>query len=682
MAAPWIPPDPYPEDPAGTEYVGYDPQLDDIDMDYDPTTDADGNPIFLTDRMGSVTDPLDRFNQVTEYADQLGQATTDILQEIRNSVSGDLVPTWEVLAEPDLSGIPGMSAGKPNFPIIDPIEIPPVDFSQPIPDFPTIVIPTDPPPDYNPIKPMPNIPPMPAITFPKFDDDPPQIGDPSIPSPPIYTLPPVPRIDDIVIPSPPDFNFPEWTEDPPTEDLTPPDPMFAWNETEYDSVLKSLVTSRLADEVVTGGRGIDEAWEAAFLTRRRNDLAEKHEQLYVEAENRWAGRGFTMPPGALAGQILEIQKQAMRDDENLQNDIIIKQEELAHEYGKFVLESSINWEKALMDYSNSFQNRAFEAAKYTVQVMVDIFQVRVEAYKAQLEAYKTMAIVYEARIRAETAKAEMYKAQIEGVKAQVDVKQALIEAYKAQITGISTLVDLYKAEMEGARIEAEVDRTRIQSFQALVEAYAANVNAIKSRYEAYQAQIEGEVSKVKIWEAEARAYEAEVKGYAAKAEVDVSRAEAELKVIQGKVEIYKGAIEKYGADITYAMKNVDAQLGIEKLDVEAWDIEMKGYIAELDAAIRRAMVDVERYKGGAGYAQAQATIVAAQARASATTGAAAAEAAARTGAATIAAAYSGISHTSSHGVRMIVSDVSHRGGTRNHQSQAQSARGHYTHVNK
>jgi hypothetical protein len=632
---------------------------------------------------GEPSDTSDRFAQVVSFVDTMGAQTDQYLQQIATAaLEGNVIPVFDQPTAVDLGALPTVDAGKPDYPIIDPIPIPTVEFPYPVPTIDPIVIATDPPPEYNPTRPPVTIPPAPNVPFPTFTDDPPQISDPVIPSPPIYSLPPIPIIDDISVPSPPDFNIPPWEGIAPYQDLTPPSPMFSWNEQLYSSEIQTIVESRLATDIVNGGTGIDPAWEAAFLARRRNDLAEKHEEMYIEAENRWAGRGFTMPPGALAGQILEIQKQVLRNEENLQNDIIIKQEELAHEYAKFCLQLSDSWEKNQMDYWNQYQNRAFEAAKFQVENALIIYQAKVEAYKAQMQAYQVEATVYEARIRGEIGKAELYKAQIEGVKVNVEVKQALIEAYKAQIMGIQTLVELYKAEMEGAKVQAEVDRTRIESFQALVQAYAANVEAIKARYEAYKSQVEGEAVKVKIWEAEANAYEAEVRGYAAKAQVDVSRAEAELKISMAEVDVFKAMVGKYEADIQYAMKSVDASLGIEKLDVEMFGENVKLYAAELDAQVRRVMADVERFKASAMFAQANATIQAAQARANATMQAASAEAAARTGAATIAAAYAGISHTTSYGYREVRSDNFSDVNQHSSVGQGIGARGHYTYVNQ
>jgi len=636
-----------------------------------------------SDPVASPNTALERVLAVAEFADNLATAAEGHIVELKNNALVDYMVDLPEYQEIDfVADNPALPAPLAEV-VIPAMVVPGVPFPYPIPDPDDVVITTDPPPDYSPTKPPITIPPAPNVPFPSFTEEPPQISSPEIPEKPIYTLPPVPRIDDITIPSPPEYNIPPWEGTAPTQDLTPPEPMFVWNEIEYDSTLKQLVSTKLGNEIVNGGRGIDTAWEAAFLARRRSDLADKHEEMYIEAENRWAGRGFAMPPGALAGAILEIQKQVLRNEENLANDIIIKQEELAYEYGKFLVEAALQWEKTLMDNENYYKNRAFEAAKYVVESALVVYQAKVEAYKAQLAAYQVEAQVYEARIRAEIGKAELYKAEIEGKKAEVGVKQALIEAYKAQIAGINTLVDLYRAEMQGAQIQADIDRTKIESYQALVQAYAARIQAIKVRYEAYEAQISGEAEKVKIWIAEAEAYEAEVKGYAAKANVDVARAEAQLKINMSEVEVFKALVQKYDSEVDYVMKTVDAAVGHARVAVEARDVTMKQTVAEIGLKGQIAQARAESLKAQAMFAQASATTQAAAARANATIAAATAEAAARIGAATIAAAYAGLSFTASAGFR----EVYHGGGTNNrnynstHIGRASGETGTYRHYN-
>jgi hypothetical protein len=152
--------------------------------------------------------------------------------------------------------------------------------------------------------------------------------------------------------------------------------------------------------VVNGTTGLNEAWESAFLERMKNELILQEEQEMLVAQNQWAERGFTMPPGALAGQLIELQHKVLRNRENLLNDIIIKQEDAAFEFSKYIIGQAITLENYVMQNVNQYQNRVFEAAKFNVESALIIYQARVEAYKAELEAYKVLAQVYEAKIRA------------------------------------------------------------------------------------------------------------------------------------------------------------------------------------------------------------------------------------------------------------------------------------------
>jgi hypothetical protein len=536
-----------------------------------------------------------RFANAQAYADEARETALALLDELAEAV-GEIIwsiPDWVPVDDAGLSGINPIDPGEIT---VDPISMPAVDFEGTIPERDDPVITTDPPPEPSYSSPDINIPDPPDDEFPIFDTDPPSITDPDIPNKPEVTVPALPDIPDVVIPSPPDYNIPDFEGEVPVTDLTPPEPVFVWNELEYDSDLKTAITTRLLAEIVAGGTGLSEEWESAFLARMQVKLDEEHEAAYQEAYNRFAQRGFIMPPGALAGQMLELQNRVLQNQENLLNDIIVKQEEVAHEYGKFVVDRSVQWEKDLMENTNVFQQRQFEAAKFSVEAALIVYRAKVEAYKAELEAYKVLAQVFTAKIQAEIAKAELYKAQIEGVKATVDVQRARIAAYEAQIKGINAVVDLYTAEMEGAKVKAEVDRTRVEGYKALVEAYAARVNAITAKYNAYQAQIAGEEAKAKVYLAEVQGYNAEVNAYRSKAEVDIARAEAQLKIIMADIDIFRGYVDKYRADTQWALASVEADVKIEELDVTVYEAQVRRYQSQTDAAVRAYLGRVEEAK--------------------------------------------------------------------------------------
>jgi hypothetical protein len=224
----------------------------------------------------------------------------------------------------DDGGLSGITADEPIAPTPDPIAVSPVIFEGTIPPRDPPDISGDPPPDPSYGPPDINIPAPPPDEFPIFSTDPPSINDPEVPEPPPVVIPPLPLLEEINVPSPPEYSLPDFQGSPPTTDLTPPEPVFSWNEAQYDSDLLSALETKILDMVVSGSTGLNLEWESAFLERMKNELILQEEQEMLVAQNQWAERGFTMPPGALAGQLIELQHKVLRNRENLLNDIIIK----------------------------------------------------------------------------------------------------------------------------------------------------------------------------------------------------------------------------------------------------------------------------------------------------------------------------------------------------------------------
>jgi hypothetical protein len=415
----------------------------------------------------------------------------------------------------------------------------------------------------------------------------------------MITLPAVPQLPGIVIPSPPEYNIPEFDWVLPTDDITAPEPQFVWNEVEYNSALKELIATKLFTELTNGGSGLPVATEQAIYDRATSRMTDEEQIALDQMLDFFSGRGFDLPPGALAGQMLELNNKILKTREDLNNDILVQQSKLAQENTQFIIKASLESEKALMDNTNQFQTRAFEAAKFVVLSALQIYQSKIEMYKAKLQVYVAQAEVYKARIMGETAKAEFYKAQIQGVLASAEIQKTLVEIYTAQVNANMLLIQLYKAEMEGAQIRASIDEIRIKCFSALVQAYSAQVTAASERYRGYQAQISGEVAKAEMYKAQVEAYVASVGAYKAEVEADTLILKQDLAINENAVEIFKARIQQYLAQVQAGIGNIDAQAKIEGVKVDAYKAEVMGYSAELDAAGKTYLGRIEEAKARA-----------------------------------------------------------------------------------
>jgi hypothetical protein len=563
------------------------------------------------DGTGTITTPqgvstsgqlvAQRFNTASTYASSLWQEAQTLLGQLAGI---DVNINWDpVVFEPvNPGGLDGINAAEPSPLSVDDIVIPTVEFSASPPDPITSTLPVRTSPVENLTDPGFSIPGPPDVSWPTFSSQVPSIADSIIPEAPMITLPAVPQLSDIVIPSPPEYSIPEFDWELPSDNITAPEPQFAWNEAEYDSDIRRKLAEKLFNELVNGGSGFPEATEQAIYDRATSRMRTEEQTALDQMLDFFSGRGFDLPPGALAGQMLELNNKILNSREDLNNDILVQQSKLAQENAQFIIKASLENEKMLMDYTNQFQVRALEAAKFVVLSALQIYSAKVEMYKAKLAIYSTQAEIYKARVMGETAKAEFYKAQMEGLVASAEVQKTMIEAYKAQVGAVGMSIELYKAEMEGAQIRASIDEVRIKAFAALVQAYSAQVSAVAERYKGYQAQISGEVAKAEMYKAQVEAYSARVGAFKVEVEADTMVLKQELAINENQVEIFKAMIQKYLAEVQAAIGTVDAQAKIEGVKVDAFKAEMSGYAAELDVLAKvylgkieeaKAMADIE-----------------------------------------------------------------------------------------
>lgn len=441
-----------------------------------------------------------------------------------------------------------------------------------------------------------SVPSAPNVNWPGFSKTAPGVSDISLPNPPSFSLPEVPVINMLEIPPPPEYNTNTFEGVLPVDDLTFPVLSFNWGESNYDSNLKTKLGDWIYDKLVLGATGLDEATEQAIYDRARSRMEDEEQSLLDSINDNMASRGFPLPSGAYASQVLSAENKILRTREDLNKDILIQQSELAQKNMQFVVEKAVQLENVLIDYHNQVQNRAMDAAKFVVTTAMQNYNLKVEAYKAKLAAYTAMAQVYQVQIQGEIAKAEFYKTQIEGMKVSAEVQNSYIEAYKAQIAGIGALIEVYKAQMEGANIQANVDKVRMEGFLHEVQAYSARVNAEALKYEGYKSQVAGESLKIEMRKANTDTYGAQLNAAKIISDVQLATQQAKLVKTQADVEIFKGQVQKYAGDVQAAVLAAETRAKQEGLRVELYKVKGGMYATEIDAAMKGYLGKVEEMK--------------------------------------------------------------------------------------
>lgn len=289
-------------------------------------------------------------------------------------------------------------------------------------------------------------------------------------TPTLPTLPSLGAIEGVVIPS----------VDLPVDDTGELVAAFNFDEAAYISALLAAVKVKLLAFVEDGGTGLGADVEAAIWARAqaRQDIV--NEKTYNEALNYFAAKGFTIPPGALAGRITEALAEQTRANAQLNYEIMIEQAKLAQDMTKHTLTISVQLEGVEKQFASSVATRALDKAKTAVTVIVDVYNAKVAAYAARSETARTQAQVAEITANVQIATnlntVEIYRAGMDAYKAQVVAELGIIESvakvYGYKIAGYEADAKVAVAVLEAqiSKFEAEVTQANNQTTLSLKEA--------------------------------------------------------------------------------------------------------------------------------------------------------------------------------------------------------------------
>ena len=429
--------------------------------------------------------------------------------------------------------------------------------------------------------PVVNIPDAPDDLIPDIPSDEPIIADKDVPVPPDYDLPAVPVLEEVDLPEAPQIENLTFSEEAPVEDLTPPSPMFVYSEGEYQSDVADAIKTKLYNDVVNGGTGLDSEVEQAIWDRALSRLNVELSKTYIQITKEWSAWNFDMPDGVLSSALREAHYEADRNRLDLTRDVAFKQADLAQQNTQFAITSGLVHEKQLMDFTNQINTRQFEIARYRVQSVIDIFNMRVSSYNARLEGFKTAAQVFAERIRAELAKVERYRVQMEGAKIRGELQMQKVELYSKRIESLRLLIEMYRAHLDGIKSQVDVDRAKIDLFRERINAAVARINGVTAKYNLYQSQIAGETSKVDLFGKKVDAYGARVAAAKTESDIKYNTLQSLIETNKERLSLLGTALEKYKADTGYEISKDEVGARVHEANVRGYGAEVTretGYI--------------------------------------------------------------------------------------------------------
>lgn len=253
----------------------------------------------------------------------------------------------------------------------------------------------------------------------------------------------------------------------PVYDIVDPATDFSYQDSGYSSTLNTVLKALMATYINDGGTGLGEDVEDALWARARARTELENERMYDEVDTYYAVRGHETPPGAHAGQILRVNAEVNRNNEQMNYEIMIEQARLAHEHTKFNITSALALEGQEKELYNNIQNRLLEAAKTLVDIVLTTYKTKVDGYISKLQAAQM-------ELDVNKTQAEVI---MESNKNLVAIYQSDLEAYKINVSTelgiIESIAKVYSYRVAGYESDAKAEATKLD---AQIELYKAKIS--------------------------------------------------------------------------------------------------------------------------------------------------------------------------------------------------------------
>lgn len=391
-----------------------------------------------------------------------------------------------------------------------------------------------------------------------------------LPDQPVYTLPSAPTLAGLNLPSVPSVNIPYFEES--LSDLPmAPSVEFAWNDVTYASTLLDSAKAKLLDTIAGQSQALSPEAEEAIWNRARDRESRITQGVIEEAMINFAARGFQLPSGTVTRIVQAALLEQIQKESSISREIMIRQSELQTENFRFSLTAAIQLEGKLIDSFNLAQARSLDAAKFTFQSYVELFNANVALFQADVQAFGVKAEVFRTRLQAEIAKLDVYKSEIEGQRLITQLNESQVRTYVAQLDAIKTVSDIYRVQVEAAKAVIEADGVKVELFRSQIAGYESLVKAKTAEFEGYATRVRAEATKVEMFTAKTQAYKSQAEAYDSLVRATLGSSELDFKQRQEfPLEVYKQRTAGYLAAIQAESARIGSLADVYKTRVDAY----------------------------------------------------------------------------------------------------------------
>lgn len=416
----------------------------------------------------------------------------------------------------------------------------------------------------------------------------PTLTDVAIPAAPDIELPPLPSLADLQVPQLPQLAIPTFSAVAPTFNVPVPTENFSFQPGQYvDSLLDQ--TKGTLSQMMNG----DFVLPAAVANALRNRAYESANLEAARAEDdtfgEFAARGFEEPSGLLYARLAAVREKAQMARMGINRDVYAQDQQVALENLRAAVSGGIQLEGELIQLFTTTTQLQFDAAKFSLDVALQIFQARIAQYNAQVQAFGVQAEAYRDQIQGALAQAQIYSAEIEGLRVQGELNMQKVQLYNAQLEGIKTMVATYQAQVGAAEAVSRVNVSMVEAYSAQVGAFRTEVEAQTAQWQGYKAQVDAQLGNVQFYNTAVNAYGQRVQAWA-------TGERASQEVVQLRIEQNKAHLASWQATAQLFEEQMKAELTRITTVKDTFEAQVESFKGQAEVATAAGEYDNRRFQ--------------------------------------------------------------------------------------
>ena len=263
------------------------------------------------------------------------------------------------------------------------------------------------------------------------------------------------------------------------------DATLTWSESAYASDVYADLLARILADLQSGATGLAPAVEQAIYDRARTRQQADRLAEYNRINNTAAELQFQYPSGVLLAGLADYSIGAVRQDADIENQIITTQADLAQKNSQFIIQQAVTLEQIIRQMWSDSNNRGLDQKKAAVDALLRGYAERWRGFIAKIEGQKAYI----------QAQVENLRGVIEANKGKVDIFREQYQALSTRIGAVAArnkaVTDVYGAQVQGY---AEEQRGIAAANSSKIEVLKAKIGYAEVAVRAAVAEAEQTVS--------------------------------------------------------------------------------------------------------------------------------------------------------------------------------------------